>query len=78
MKYLAGIDIGTTGAKAAIFDTRGNLISSAYREYICDFPKPGWVEQDCDLIIDYAMEASKEVTGKDVNEEKILKLAFSG
>jgi len=77
-KYLAGIDIGTTGAKAAVFDVNGNLISSAYREYICDFPRPGWVEQDCDLIIDLAMEASKEAIKKgNVNPKEIASLGIS-
>lgn len=44
-RYLLGIDEGTTGCRAAIFDFEGNLISSDYREYPCYYPKPGWVEQ---------------------------------
>ena len=31
--YLAGIDPGTTGAKAMIFDDDGYPIAGAYREY---------------------------------------------
>ena len=59
-KYLAGIDIGTTGAKAAIFDLKGDMISSAYREYGCSYPKPNWIEQDPYFLVSQAMEASKE------------------
>jgi xylulokinase len=44
-RYLLGIDEGTTGCRACIFDFQGNLISSDYREYPCYYPKPGWVEQ---------------------------------
>jgi xylulokinase len=44
-KYLVGIDEGTTGCKTCIFDLEGNLIGLDYREYPCQYPKPGWVEQ---------------------------------
>lgn len=32
-RYIAGIDIGTTGAKTIIFDLEGRKVSSAYQEY---------------------------------------------
>ncbi|MBN1298609.1 MAG: xylulose kinase [Actinobacteria bacterium] len=57
-KYLAGIDIGTTGAKVAIFDINGNMVSSGYREYSCIYPKPGWVDQDLKIMYKAATEAS--------------------
>jgi xylulokinase len=44
-RYLLGIDEGTTGCRACIFDFEGNLVSSDYREYPCYYPRPGWVEQ---------------------------------
>ena len=31
--YLAGIDIGTSGAKGMVFDLKGNPLGTAYREY---------------------------------------------
>ncbi len=37
-KYLAGIDIGTTGSKSAIFDLEGNIAGSSYHEYECSYP----------------------------------------
>ncbi len=36
--YLVGIDVGTTGAKAMVMDTEGNVISSGYREYPASIP----------------------------------------
>jgi len=42
---LAGVDIGTTGARCMIFDLSGNCVSSAYEEYGIALPQPGWVEQ---------------------------------
>lgn len=44
-RYFMGVDIGTTGGRACIFDDAGNLVGSAYEEYPCHFPQPGWVEQ---------------------------------
>lgn len=44
--YLLGVDLGTTGTKAAIFDNNGKLIAKAYEETKLYYPKPGWVEQD--------------------------------
>ena len=32
-KYLLGADIGTTSLKAAVFDTDGNMIRSATKDY---------------------------------------------
>jgi xylulokinase len=48
--YLLGIDEGTTGCRACIFDFEGRLVSSDYREYPCYYPKPGWVEQKAEDI----------------------------
>ena len=50
--YLAGIDIGTSGAKGMVFDLQGNVRGRGYREYPCTYPRPGWVEQDADLLVE--------------------------
>jgi xylulokinase len=47
-KLLLGIDIGTTGTKAAIFDTSGQLLSIGQSEYEVSIPNSGWAEQDPD------------------------------
>lgn len=46
MKYLVGIDIGTSGTKSALFDLDGNVIASATAEYPLHQPRNGWAEQD--------------------------------
>ncbi|MEI6168196.1 MAG: FGGY-family carbohydrate kinase [bacterium] len=43
---LLGIDVGTTGCKAAVFSVDGQLMAQAYREYSSSYPFPGWVELD--------------------------------
>ncbi len=57
---LAGIDIGTTGAKATVFDAKGRIIARAYREYPLTLPKPGWVELDAERVIRDAHDALAE------------------
>ena len=42
---LLGIDIGTTNAKAALFDRSGALLGEAQQEYTTIYPQPGWAEQ---------------------------------
>jgi glycerol kinase len=43
---ILGIDQGTTGSRAFIFDERGKVVTSSYSEFEQFFPKPGWVEHD--------------------------------
>ncbi|MBN1671070.1 MAG: hypothetical protein JXR37_08565 [Kiritimatiellae bacterium] len=43
---LLGIDIGTTGCKAAAFSEDGACLAQAYREYSVRHPRNGWAELD--------------------------------
>jgi len=46
MDALLGIDLGTTGVKAALFGADdGQVISAAFFEYPLYHPQPGWAEQ---------------------------------
>lgn len=47
-----GLDIGTTGVKACIFDAGGKLLARHYREYPLLFPQPGWSEIDPKQVLD--------------------------
>ncbi len=49
MSYL-GLDIGTTGCKAAVFNDKGRLLALAYREYPLLTPHPGWAELDSERV----------------------------
>ena len=46
MACLLGIDIGTSGTKTLICDTRGRVLATAVAEHTLQSPKPGWSEQD--------------------------------
>lgn len=43
---LLGVDVGTTGCKAAAFSECGLCLASAYREYPTLHPRGGWAELD--------------------------------
>lgn len=77
-KYLCGIDVGTTGAKTMIFDFKGNVLSSAYREYTCVYPKPNWVEQDVEMVLEKTLRTCREALEKtSIDPGEIASIALS-
>lgn len=48
--YICAFDFGTTGVKVGILNTKGDLISSAYREYGVISIGKNWVEQSIDAM----------------------------
>jgi xylulokinase len=50
--HLLGLDIGTSGAKAGLFDLAGNLVALAQEEYHFSHPQPGWSEIDPNMVWD--------------------------
>lgn len=65
MKYLMGIDLGTSGMKTVLFDETGRKAASATAEYPMSQPRNGWAEQDparwwdaCILTVKQVLEAS--------------------
>ncbi|WKY44093.1 glycerol kinase GlpK [Eubacteriaceae bacterium ES2] len=60
MKYILGIDEGTTGVKVMIFDHAVNIIGQAYSEFTQHFPQPGWVEHDAEEIWEITMKMVAE------------------
>ncbi len=47
-----GLDVGTTGCKAAVYDEKGKCFGKAYREFNVLHPQPGWSEQDPEVVWD--------------------------
>jgi xylulokinase len=77
-KYLLGLDEGTTGCKAVIFDFEGNVIGSDYREYPCYYPEPGWVEQKGDEITEGLFATVKAaIANSGVDPKEIVAMAMS-
>jgi xylulokinase len=61
---LIGLDIGTTGCKAVLFDETGKLLASASREYAVDVPRPHWAEQDPEHVWRLAQDALHEALSR--------------
>ncbi|HOD81969.1 MAG: Xylulose kinase [Planctomycetes bacterium ADurb.Bin126] len=76
--YLAGLDVGTTGVRAAVFDLDGNMLASDYREYGSSYPRPGWVEQDPREMVAQAFATCRAaVAASGVNAAEIAAVGFS-
>jgi len=81
VKYVLGIDQGTTRSKAIIFDEDGSPVAAAYQKIERVFPKEGWVEQDPDQIWTATLTAVHEAMAKSrlqPNEVVALGIADQG
>jgi glycerol kinase len=58
---LLGIDEGTTGVKAALFDQRLEPVAEARRDKVNRHPEEGWVEQDGEEVLAVVGEAIAEL-----------------
>jgi xylulokinase len=58
---LLGIDVGTTGCKAAAFSEDGRILALHYEEHQIHKPKPGWAELDPQEVWDKVKIAIKNV-----------------
>jgi len=45
-KYILSLDLGTTSARAILFDREHNIIAKEQKEFTQIFPHEGWVEHD--------------------------------
>jgi xylulokinase len=73
---LLGIDVGTTGCKAAALSVDGRPLASGYREYAAA-PRPdGRVELDARRVLDLVLEAIAEVAAQ-TSADPITALSIS-
>ena len=60
-RLLLGVDEGTTGIKAALFDERLQPVSEARRDKVNRHPREGWVEQDGNEVLAVVVDAIGEL-----------------
>jgi glycerol kinase len=60
-RLVMGIDEGTTGVKAALFDERLQPVREARRDKVNRHPRAGWVEQDGEEVLLAVVEAVAEL-----------------
>jgi xylulokinase len=78
MEYLLTHDVSSTGCKAALVTTEGQLLETAYEGYLTHYPKPLWSEQDPGdwwQAISVTTKRVLETSGVDI--DRICGMAFS-
>ena len=53
--YLGALDLGTTGVRFVVFDGQAREVASSYQELPLSYPRPGWVEQDPQGMVEGAL-----------------------
>lgn len=79
MKFLLGLDIGTTSTRTAIIDENSKPVASSISNYKLITPKPGWAEQIPDDWWIASIKTIKDVIKKsNVSPENIACIGLSG
>lgn len=76
-KLLAGIDLGTTALKIAVFDTTGKMLGNATLEYQLYTPKPYFVESDPAIYMDAIEKGFAKLAEQGVNLMDLEAISFS-
>jgi glycerol kinase len=61
MPFVLSLDEGTTSARAALYDRKGERMAMCAESFESRFPKPGWVEQDALEILEAQLRATREL-----------------
>ncbi len=62
--HILAIDQGTTGTTTVLFDSNGQIVAKAYREFRQIYPQPGWVEHDPQQIWQTVIDTVDEICAK--------------
>jgi xylulokinase len=77
MTRLIGLDIGTSGCKAIVFDSDGTPLTMASREYAVNIPHPMWAEQDAEAVWLSAQDTLREAAAAAGRGDRIAALGLS-
>jgi xylulokinase len=76
-RYLIGVDLGTSGTKAALYQIDGKLVSESSVEVPLFYPKPGVVEQENeDFYSSAAQTVQACIKSSGVDPKMIAAIAF--
>jgi xylulokinase len=79
MKYLLGIDLGTSGTRSVLFNPDGEVIAAKSAEYPLSQPQNGWAEQDPQDWWEAAIATISHVVRQSgVDPRQIAALGISG
>ena len=74
---LIGLDIGTSGIKAGLFDAGGNLLAKACAPLVLYAPEPGWAEQEPEDWWQGSQRVLAEIL-RGVDPQRVAGLGLSG
>lgn len=74
---ILGLDVGTTAAKAVLFDLNGNELALSDRTYPLITPQPGWAELEPQGIWQAVQEVIAEVTSQQPQDSHISAVGLS-
>lgn len=77
MKYIIGIDIGTTHTKAVVITTAGKVVHECKKGYPTNQPQPGFSEQDANDILAAVVQVIQESAALVSKQGDILCISFS-
>ena len=75
--YLLAHDLGTSGNKAVLYDSDGNLIKSVTYSYPVFYSNNNWAEQNPDDWWKAVCETTREMLA-DINPADVAGVSFSG
>ncbi|HHT90668.1 MAG: xylulokinase [Bacillota bacterium] len=79
MRYLLGLDVGTSAVKAVLLETGGRLVGSVLEEYPLSTPRPGWSEQNPEDMWQATIKAAASIVSKfNVAPSAIVGIGLSG
>ena len=79
MKYVLGVDLGTSGTKTVLFNEEGTAVASSLMEYPLYQPENGWAEQEPEDWWQAARDTIKAVMQKSgVSPTDVACLGISG
>ncbi len=76
MRYLIGLDLGTTTVKATVYCEDGTPVKEASIERILLTPQEGYYEQDANTWYEDSCKVIKEAT-KDIDKNNVIGLSIS-
>ncbi len=59
-QHLIAIDQGTSSSRTVVFDQNAAVVASAQQEFPQEYPQPGWVEHDPEVIWNSVLEVTRK------------------
>jgi xylulokinase len=76
---LVGVDLGTTGCRAIVFDLLGREAATSYIEYPVSTPEPGWAEQDPEMWWKAVVQTLRDAVAKaELDPADVAAIAVTG